>query len=89
MELRLHQGGGGLVLQRGLRDVHQFTERGGILCGDVGENLAVETDLRGFQTAFVNGVQQPVSTLNPLTVTIGSNVVVAMLKPLRKMGGGG
>jgi hypothetical protein len=30
-------------------------------------------DIRGFQTAFVNGVQQPVSTANPLTVTVGAN----------------
>lgn len=31
-------------------------------------------DVRGFQTVFVNGVQQPVSGTNPMTVTIGSNV---------------
>jgi hypothetical protein len=31
-------------------------------------------DVRGFQTAFVNGVQQPVSSSNQLTVTIGANV---------------
>lgn len=30
-------------------------------------------DIRGFQTAFVNGVQQAVSSSNPLTVTVGSN----------------
>lgn len=28
-------------------------------------------DIRGFQNAFVNGVQQPVSSSNPLTVTAG------------------
>jgi hypothetical protein len=31
-------------------------------------------DVRGFQTAFVNGVQQPVSTSNPLAITVGSDV---------------
>ena len=31
-------------------------------------------DVRGFQTVFINGVQQPVSSSNPMTVTIGSNV---------------
>jgi len=31
-------------------------------------------DVRGFQIVFVNGVQQPVSTSSPMTVTIGSNV---------------
>jgi len=31
-------------------------------------------DVRGFQIVFVNGVQQPVSTSFPMTVTIGSNV---------------
>ena len=31
-------------------------------------------DIRGFQTAFVNGVQQAVSTANPLTVTIGADM---------------
>jgi hypothetical protein len=31
-------------------------------------------DVRGFQTAFVNGLQQPVSNSNQLTVTIGANV---------------
>lgn len=31
-------------------------------------------DVRGFQYAFVNGVQQPVSNSNPLLVTIGSDV---------------
>ena len=30
-------------------------------------------DVRGFQNAFVNGVQQPVSASNPLTVTVGAN----------------
>jgi hypothetical protein len=30
-------------------------------------------DIRGFQTAFVNGVQQAVSGSNPLTITIGSD----------------
>jgi hypothetical protein len=30
-------------------------------------------DIRGFQTAFVNGVQQTVSASNPLTVTVGAD----------------
>ena len=30
-------------------------------------------DIRGFQTVFVNGVQQPVSAANPLTVNVGAN----------------
>ena len=38
-----------------------------------GTSVAVD-DVRGFQTAFVGGVQQAVSTSNPLTVTIGSDV---------------
>src|ERR1700722_16831463 len=29
-------------------------------------------DIRGFQNAFVNGVQQTVSNVNPLTVTVGT-----------------
>jgi hypothetical protein len=33
-------------------------------------------DLRGFQFAFVNGVQQSVSVSNPLTVAIGANIYV-------------
>jgi hypothetical protein len=37
-----------------------------------GPTIAVD-DVRGFQTAFVNGVQQPVASSNPLTVTVGSN----------------
>jgi hypothetical protein len=35
--------------------------------------IAVD-DIRGFQTAFVNGVQQPVSTANQLSVLIGSDI---------------
>ena len=31
-------------------------------------------DVRGFQIVFVNGVQHPVSSSSPMTVTIGSNV---------------
>jgi hypothetical protein len=31
-------------------------------------------DIRGFQTAFVYGVQQAVSSLNPISVTIGTDV---------------
>src|SRR6201996_1108780 len=31
-------------------------------------------DVRGFQTIFVNGVQQPVGSNAPMTVTVGSNV---------------
>ncbi len=38
-----------------------------------GPAIAVD-DTRGFQTAFVNGVQQPVSAANPLTVTVGADV---------------
>jgi hypothetical protein len=30
-------------------------------------------DIRGFMTAFANGVQQPVSSANPLTVTVGAD----------------
>src|ERR1700690_1289466 len=38
-----------------------------------GVAVAVD-DIRGFQFAFVNGVQQSVSVSNPLTITIGSDV---------------
>lgn len=38
-----------------------------------GPTVSVD-DVRGFTTAFVNGVQQPVSASNPLTVTIGADV---------------
>jgi hypothetical protein len=37
-----------------------------------GVNLSVD-DIRGFQYAFVNGVQTAVSTTNTLTVTVGSD----------------
>ena len=43
-----------------------------------GTSVAVD-DLRGFQFAFVFGVQQPVSTTNPLTVTIGQDVYTAVV----------
>lgn len=42
-----------------------------------GPAVAVD-DIRGFQNVFVNGVQQPISTTNTLTVTIGSNVYTAV-----------
>jgi hypothetical protein len=48
--------------------------------GTAGPVVAVD-DVRGFQTAFVNGVQQAVSTTNPLTVTVGAdayNVIAAV-----------
>jgi hypothetical protein len=38
-----------------------------------GTTVAVD-DIRGFQTVFVNGVQQPVSATVPLAVTVGSTV---------------
>jgi hypothetical protein len=38
-----------------------------------GPTVAVD-DVRGFQTVFVNGVQQPVSASTPMTVTGGSDV---------------
>src|SRR5271156_4155509 len=38
--------------------------------GSAGTAVAVD-DIRGFFSAFVNGVQLPVGVLNPLTVTIG------------------
>lgn len=41
--------------------------------GSASPNVAVD-DVRGFQTAFVNGVQVPVSNSNTLSVTIGANV---------------
>lgn len=37
-----------------------------------GPTIAVD-DVRGFQSAFVNGLQTPVSGASPLTVTVGSN----------------
>jgi hypothetical protein len=40
--------------------------------GSAGTAVAVD-DIRGFLNAFVNGVQQPVSGGNPLTVTVGAN----------------
>lgn len=40
--------------------------------GSPGASVSVD-DIRGFQTIFVNGVQQTVSGTNPLTVTIGAN----------------
>jgi hypothetical protein len=41
--------------------------------GGAGPTVAVD-DVRGFQTVFVNGVQQAVTGSTPMTVTIGSNV---------------
>lgn len=38
-----------------------------------GPTISVD-DIRGFQNAFVNGVQASVSTSNPLTVTVGSDI---------------
>ena len=35
-------------------------------------------DVRGFQTAFVNGMQQGVSTANPLAVTIGGDIYMVV-----------
>jgi hypothetical protein len=40
--------------------------------GSAGPNVEVD-DIRGFQTAFSNGVQQNVSATYPLTVTVGSD----------------
>ena len=37
-----------------------------------GPVIAVD-DVRGFQTCFVNGVQQPVGSTSPMVVTIGAN----------------
>ena len=38
-----------------------------------GPNVSVD-DVRGFLSAFVNGVQQAVSPANPLTVTVGADI---------------
>jgi hypothetical protein len=48
-----------------------------VTLGSAGVSVSVD-DLRGFQMAFVNGIQQPVSVSNPLTVTIGTNVYIAV-----------
>jgi hypothetical protein len=40
--------------------------------GSAGPAIVVD-DIRGFTNAFVNGVQQPVSIANSLTVTVGAN----------------
>src|SRR5665213_1195293 len=42
-----------------------------------GTSVSVD-DLRGFQFAFINGIQQTVGASNPLTVTIGANVYTAL-----------
>jgi len=41
-----------------------------VTIANAGPSVSVD-DVRGFQTAFVNGVQQPVSTSNPLAITVG------------------
>jgi hypothetical protein len=38
-----------------------------------GPTVSVD-DVRGFLTVFVNGIQQPVSSSSPMTVTIGSSI---------------
>jgi hypothetical protein len=43
-----------------------------VTLGSAGPTLSVD-DVRGFQTGFVNGVQQPISASNPLLVTIGAD----------------
>jgi hypothetical protein len=45
--------------------------------GSAGSSVTVD-DLRGFQFAFVNGVQQSVGVSTPITVTIGANVYTAL-----------
>ena len=45
--------------------------------GAAGVAVAVD-DLRGFQTVFVNGIQQPINGTNTLTVTIGANTYTAV-----------
>ena len=40
--------------------------------GSAGPSVSVD-DIRGFQAAFVNGVQQPVSNSNALSVTVGAD----------------
>jgi hypothetical protein len=44
-----------------------------VTLASAGPVVAVD-DIRGFQTVFINGVQQAVSSTTPMTVTIGSNV---------------
>jgi hypothetical protein len=43
-----------------------------VTIGGAGPTISVD-DIRGFQMAFVNGVQQAVSVANPLTVTVGAD----------------
>jgi hypothetical protein len=43
-----------------------------ITLGSPAATVAVD-DIRGFQSAFVNGVQQPVGASNPVTVTVGAD----------------
>jgi len=44
-----------------------------VTLGSAGATVSVD-DIRGFQTAFSNGIQVPVSSSFPLTVTVGSDV---------------
>src|SRR5271155_1544413 len=44
-----------------------------ITLSSAGPAVSVD-DIRGFQNAFVNGLQQPVSSSNPLTVTVGAGI---------------
>jgi len=43
-----------------------------VTLANAGPSVSVD-DIRGFQTAFVNGVQQAVNSSNTLTVTVGAN----------------
>ncbi len=44
-----------------------------VTLASAGTSVAVD-DVRGFQFAFINGIQQSVGASNPLTITIGANV---------------
>ncbi len=48
-----------------------------VTLGAAGPAVSVD-DIRGFQFAFVNGVQQPVSGSNPLSVVVGSDTYSAI-----------
>src|SRR5207237_9513484 len=67
-----------LGLQRVLGGADQFVKGGGIGRGEVSEDLAIQTDLRGFQTSHETAVSHASSTGSGVNSDLPKRPIVAL-----------
>ena len=80
MQLSFGQGSGRLVLERGFDEVDDFAKRDGVGSSEISEHLAVDLDLRGFDTFHETAVGQAEVTDGSVDTDLPEVTVIALFR---------